>query len=145
MYNKAGVDYMEKYDKDVTIKTFSERLKKVRELKGLSEQWVADLANISVEEYSQIEKGNLPTNSLSLVINIAYIIDINMDYLLGFSDDPLPSNQNALLNKYDVNDPEQKIQREILHLITLLDDEKKEEALTIIKEFNESRKNRDNS
>ena len=29
---------MEKFDKDVTIKTFSERLKKIRESKGLSEQ-----------------------------------------------------------------------------------------------------------
>ena len=133
MYNKAGVDDMEEYDKDQIIANYSKRVKKVREEKGFSKQWVADRAHITLEEYMQIEKGDPQTDNLSLIMYIAYILDISMDYLLGFSDEQLPSNQNSLLNKYDLNDPQQKTQREILHLITLLDDAERKEFLDIIK------------
>lgn len=60
-----------------------QRIKKLREIKGISISELAKLANVSKSYLSQIER-DLKTNpSLQFIFKIAQTLDTNVDYLLG--------------------------------------------------------------
>lgn len=104
-------------------KTFTKRVKEIRKENGFSKEWVAEKSQISLEDYKQIEAGDVFNYDISAVDRIAYVLDIDVNYLLGWSDEKRISYQNELLNKYDINDPSEKTQREILHLLTLFNED----------------------
>ena len=114
---------MESFDQNYVKDTFTKRLKEIRKEKGFSKEWVAEKAQISLDDYIQIESGNIFNYDISIVIRIAYILDIDVNYLLGWSDEKRVSYQNELLNKYDINNPSERIQREILHLLSLFNED----------------------
>lgn len=58
------------------------KLKEIRQIKGLSQQAVADSLHCSSVSYSRYETGNR-CPSLDLLIKIAEIYDVSIDYLLG--------------------------------------------------------------
>ncbi len=58
------------------------KLKELRQLKGLSQQEVADYLHCSAVSYSRYENGNR-SPSLDILIKIADCFDVTLDYLLG--------------------------------------------------------------
>lgn len=121
-------------DKKERYKLLAKRIKEIREEKDLSSEFVAEKAEISHKEYLAIENGSHIPDELEPIASIAFVLDISVDYLTGFSDEKKPSNQSELLNKYDISDEEQRMTREILHTVMLLDEDEQKELLEIIKE-----------
>lgn len=68
---------------------FNERLKEIRIKKNLTQEEFAKLLNISPSSISLYETGNREP-SLSTLVNIAKILDVSTDYLLGLSDSEKP-------------------------------------------------------
>lgn len=58
------------------------KLKEIRQIKGISQQAVADYLHCSVVSYSRYETGNR-SPSLDLLVKIADFFDVTVDYLLG--------------------------------------------------------------
>ncbi len=65
-------------DKDYLI-----RLKSLREEKGLSQQQIAKILNVSQRTYSYYENGR--TIPPRLLIKLAKYYDVSIDYMLGIS------------------------------------------------------------
>ena len=63
-------------------KTFRERLKVLRESKGLLQKDFADKANIPQGEVSHYEQGTR-TPTLNKLVKLADALDVSIDYLLG--------------------------------------------------------------
>lgn len=64
---------------------FNERLKDIRTKKELTQEEFAKLLNISPSSISLYESGSREP-SLTTLINIAKILNVSTDYLLGLSD-----------------------------------------------------------
>ena len=116
-----------------SLAIFSKRVKEIRIERDYTTEFVAEKAEIRHEDYLEIEKGTNIPNDLEPVASIAFVLDISLDYLMGFSNEKKPSNQSELLNEYDINDEKQKMTREILHTIMLLDNKEQKELYEIIK------------
>lgn len=67
------------------IVLFNERLKDIRTKKELTQEEFAKLLNISPSSISLYESGSREP-SLTTLINIAKILNVSTDYLLGLSD-----------------------------------------------------------
>lgn len=127
-------------DKKERYELLAKRIKEVREEKELTTEFVAHRAEISHDEYLAIENGSYIPDELEPIASVAFVLDINVDYLTGFSDEKKPSNQSELLNKYDIGDEEQRMTREILHTFMLLKESEQKELLEIIeKRLNENK------
>lgn len=68
---------------------FNERLKEIRTKKELTQEEFAKLLNISPSSISLYESGSREP-SLATLVNIAKILDVSTDYLLGLSDNESP-------------------------------------------------------
>ena len=67
---------------------FSERLKELRKIKGVTQKYMADLLTLKNDRtYRQYEAGEIDPPS-SKAIRLADYFEISMDYLFGRSDDP---------------------------------------------------------
>lgn len=73
-----------------------ERLKILREEKGLSQQDIADLLKVKQQQYSKYEIGvNLiPVEKLSL---LADFYGVSVDYLIGKTENPVPYPKSTKL------------------------------------------------
>ena len=58
------------------------KLKEIRQIRGMSQQAVADYLHCSAVSYSRYETGNR-SPSLELLIQMAECFDVTVDYLLG--------------------------------------------------------------
>lgn len=58
------------------------KLKELRQLKGLSQQELADYLHCTAVSYSRYENGSR-TPSLELLVQLADYFDVTLDYLLG--------------------------------------------------------------
>lgn len=121
-------------DKKERYELLAKRIKEVREEKELTTEFVAHRAEISHDKYLAIENGSYNPDELEPIASVAFVLDISVDYLTGFSDEKKPSNQSELLNKYDISDEEQRMPREILHTFMLFNEGEQKELLEIIKE-----------
>ena len=61
---------------------FGKRLRSVRMLRHLTQQKTADLVDISLQSYQKYEQGTR-CPSFDLLVQIADILDVSIDYLLG--------------------------------------------------------------
>lgn len=67
--------------------TFPERLKEIRNNKGLTQKQVAELIGITARNYQYYEAGGKePT--LSNLMALADALEVSMDYLAGRVDNP---------------------------------------------------------
>ena len=66
---------------------FAKRLKETRKLKGQTQKQLAIATSLSERGYQKIENGET-SPKLETAIILANILDVYMDYLLGWSDDP---------------------------------------------------------
>ena len=60
---------------------FGQRIRKLRKARGLSQENLAEMLDISVTHMSHIETANTKM-SFSLIIKIAEILDVSLDYLV---------------------------------------------------------------
>lgn len=65
------------------------RLKTLRLQRRLSQKEVANVLNISQQQYSRIEKEDVKINADKL-IKLAKLFNTSIDYMLGLTDNPKP-------------------------------------------------------
>lgn len=63
---------------------FGERLKKIRQKRGVTQESLAKIVSISPSSISLYERGIREPN-LSMLISIAKALDVSTDYLLGLT------------------------------------------------------------
>ena len=61
------------------------RLKKIREEKGVSQRDVANAIGLTISAYSNYEQG-IKEPSISIIIKLCKYFNISSDYLLGLTD-----------------------------------------------------------
>lgn len=72
--------------------TFNERLKILREDEGFTQQHLAEVLNVSTSAVSHYESGTRePT--IGTLIQMADILNVSVDYLVGNTDANLPHNE----------------------------------------------------
>lgn len=76
-----------------------DRLKQIRELKGYTQETLAELLDIGNRQIWRYENNETDPAS-ETVAQIARALQVSADYLLGISDDPIPClNENELSHK----------------------------------------------
>lgn len=65
---------------------FSDRLKELRKLKGMTQKQMATQFEMTERNYQRLEANNSPSNET--LIKFADYFDVSTDYLLGRSNDP---------------------------------------------------------
>lgn len=70
-----------------------ERMRELREDKGWTQQHVADLLFINRGTYSSYETG-VRTMSPEILIKLAEIYQVSIDYLLSITDEKIPYQQS---------------------------------------------------
>ena len=70
--------------KGLSIMIFGERLKKIRQKRGVTQESLAKIVSISPSSISLYERGIREPN-LSMLISIAKALDVSTDYLLGLT------------------------------------------------------------
>lgn len=68
-----------------------ERIRKIRSVKGFSQDYVADLLNISQSAYSDIEK-NKSKIDIKRLQKIADIFEVNIDDIISFDENQVFNN-----------------------------------------------------
>lgn len=120
---------------------FPERLKELREKVGLSQEALADKLDIPRSSISHYERTDLPeevqrTPRRDRLKRLADFFDVKIDYLLGRTNDPSPSNTSdnksqpdeltsILYHKWDKLDERRR--KQALKLIDILEQEADEE------------------
>lgn len=61
---------------------FPERLKQLRQKKGLTQQEIADLVHVNRVTYTNWEKGNREPN-FEMVLKLADLLEVSLDWLFG--------------------------------------------------------------
>lgn len=112
--------------------SISSKIKKIRELRGFSQEYMALQLNISQSAYSKIEKSDKSLN-VERLQSIATIFEIDAIDLMSDNNDVIFNNcqQSGLYNTYNLHDKfivtlESQIreqQNEILYLRKLLENE----------------------
>lgn len=70
----------------------NDRLKALREKKGITQDDLAELAGLSLRHLQRCEGGTSDPTA-DKIAQIARVLDTSADYLLGLIDDPLPYAQ----------------------------------------------------
>lgn len=108
----------------MNLKAIGRRIKAAREQKGLTQEALAELVDLSPMHISVIERGFKPTK-LDTFCNIANVLDVSADTLLqdviNRSADSVPSDLNTLLQDLPANE-----RRKIYHCIQAYIDSYKE-------------------
>ena len=99
----------------INMITFAERLKTLREKRGLMQKAVAADLNIGNTTLSNYEQ-NVSSPNPEILVSIADYFDTSVDYLLGRTDNPAPHTNNLSETETDM-----------VHLYRSLDDEGKRE------------------
>lgn len=66
----------------ITSNKFSQRLKELRQKKGLTQQEIADLVHVNRVTYTNWEKGNREPNFETL-LKLADLFEVSLDWLFG--------------------------------------------------------------
>ena len=90
-----GKTYKRIIPREERIGVFSKRLKRVRELKGISQRQAAEDLNISPQNLSYYENGR--DAGYDLLIRMARYYDVTVEYLIGAS--PVMQRENVDINK----------------------------------------------
>lgn len=94
------------------------RLKEYRKINHLTQEKIAELLNISVKHYSEVERG-ITGLSVENIIKVSIILNISIDYLLK----GIKMNDNDLINNFFNNLPKEN-QEDLLKIIISIEDYK---------------------
>jgi len=81
--------------------SFGKRIKRLREDKGVRQEDIGKMFNVSKSAVSQWEN-DIRTPDMDIIIKLADYFDVSTDYLLGRTDDPSPKQDD----RQHVNDDE---------------------------------------
>lgn len=70
--------------------TFGKRLARIRGYKRFSQQDIADVTGIRVQNISRFETDERCRVRSDTLIKLAHALECSADYLLGLTDDPTP-------------------------------------------------------
>ena len=73
--------------------TFGKRLARIRGYKRFSQQDIADVTGIRVQNISRFETDERCRVRSDTLIKLAQALECSTDYLLGLTDDPTPARQ----------------------------------------------------
>lgn len=102
--------------KELDFSTIGSRLRETRISKGLTQEYLADFADVNVSHISNIENNRVKI-SLTLLVNLCNALDTTVDYILA--------------NEY--HQPKNSTEKELAHAVHSLSDEKQEILLRIAK------------
>lgn len=102
--------------KDLNFEQIGEKIRKIRLSKNLTQEYIANVADVNVSHISNIENNRVKV-SLSTLVQICNALDTTVDYILA----------------EEYNQPSAAIEQEILHELHLCSDETKEQILKIVK------------
>ncbi len=79
---------------------FLPRLKDLREDRDLKQSDIAEILNMKQQQYSNYERGNRPL-PIEHLVTLCKFYNVSADFILGFTDEPIPLNQckNCKKNK----------------------------------------------
>ena len=97
--------------------TFGEKIKKLRNEKNWTQDFVANRLNISSPALSRYESGTCEPKDLAMVSEFAKLYNVTTDYLLGLSDEKesvsIQNNDEEFVNFYesykDLDDADKEI------------------------------------
>ena len=104
---------------------FRKRIKEIRTSKDISPQCIAKIVGITEEEYFEIETGITEQIDLKTALNIAFVLDVNMNFLCGFTDEIKHNDLSTILNNFDNSGEIEEYIRTNLHEVILMDDEER--------------------
>lgn len=84
---------------------FDERLKKLREERGLTQKQVAEALNMNPRTYSSYENNEREPNSEILLL-IADLFDVSIDYLVGYDKRRIIKNEIGRTKDIELNKAE---------------------------------------
>lgn len=76
-----------------TVSTIRKRIKIIREQKGLHQQDMADMLNMTHRNYARIERGEHKILDVHLLFNICKILDVRIDQMLRTDESPTPETR----------------------------------------------------
>ena len=85
------------------INSMGERLKKLRQQYGYTQQQVADYLHIDQSNYSKIEHGKRRLGTIRQVQDLCILYDCTEEYILCESDDYIPQEWSGMMKKMDLN------------------------------------------
>ena len=100
----------------LNFEQIGEKLKKIRLSKNLTQEYIANAADVNTSHISNIENNRVKV-SLSVLVQICNALDTTVDYILS--------------DEY--NDSSSAIEQEILHELHSCNNETKEQILKIVK------------
>jgi transcriptional regulator with XRE-family HTH domain len=77
----------------MTTSTFGERLRRIREQRGLTQQELAERAGIRYETINRIENGKHAEPRVYVGVALAKALGVTMDYLVGMYDESTASGR----------------------------------------------------
>lgn len=81
---------------------FGEKMKEIREQKGISGNQFSKMLGISQANYSNYERGRTEP-PLAIVVRIAQLLNVSVDYLLGLSETQHDRVVQSTVNGHNVN------------------------------------------
>lgn len=102
--------------KDLNFEQIGEKLKKIRLSKNLTQEYIANMADVNTSHISNIENNRVKV-SLSTLVQICNALNTTVDYVLA----------------EEYTQPATAIEQEILHELHFCSDETKEQILKIVK------------
>lgn len=101
---------------DLNFKQIGEKIKKIRLSKNLTQEYIANMADVNTSHISNIENNRVKV-SLSTLVQICNALNVTVDYILS----------------EEYKEPSTAIEQEILHELKLCSDDTKEQVLKIVK------------
>ena len=102
--------------KEINYSRISKKIKELRIEKNLTQEYVAQMADVNTSHICNIENGRVKV-SLSTLVQICNALDVTVDYILS--------------NEY--THPDTALEQEVLKELRLCSPENKEKILKIIK------------
>lgn len=110
------------------VNMFSQRIKSLRKSKGWTQEKLAEMLNVSrstVAGWEAPSKSNFPDREM--LLRIADLFNVSMDYLLGRTDDPTPKAADTpppkqdplseLLQRFETRNPDTLTVEEALDIV----------------------------
>ncbi|SDY70880.1 helix-turn-helix domain-containing protein [Thermoactinomyces sp. DSM 45892] len=108
------------------MEIFSERLRKLRELRGWTQKEVAEALHVDRKTVTGYESSGRTPRERDILVNLVKLFNTTSDYLFGITDDPSPRREQTMEEKLE-NDPYlQGILKQIESNRRFTEDKKKE-------------------
>ncbi len=110
-------------DVDLDAQEFSNRLKTMRKIRGLSQVELSEKIGMKQNQYSRYENGTIPERDI--LVKLCNALECSIDYLLSFADKPneyrqyesLPNDEQGLVQVYRSHKLGDRISRDEMKML----------------------------